>query len=707
MSDIYLNDVVLLLRPSDDAVDGSTNIVDSSPVGRTINRYGNTQIDTSRGYPTILFDGSGDYMTCSSASMLMSGLFTLEVKAVVTGTPVDYPGIISRRYNYNSSHSWTLCVYKAGAAFYFNWGGSSGGSSGAGGYVFAPGYTIGTEHHISVTGTATQLIFHQDGVYLGSVDRPTFYTGGSQNINIGRLDADDTSNVFQGHLRIRFTANVARYLAQDYIVPDFDTDGPLRVASSLEQLWGDVPTISRAIDQYWGIKTGADLQQHWGDAAVVKGQLVQPWSNAGVIRGELVQRWRDMVTLRAMLDQPWAVMESLLVALEQPWAITSGPVQTLLDQGWNIRDIEPVLAALHQPWTIASDGTVLRYTVEVMADRQPVRVSHVNIEGGLELDGDVLTCEIHPETEWEYLLCPFGAELTVAITSQEGTDTFVFVVTSPSPDKAHGNTQYVVEAASPAVLLGAPYAEGIEEELTGLASELAATLVGDLVLSWETVDWHIPAATWIASGETPLALLKTLAAAVGAVVQSDPDGTLAIRPRYPISVNKWQDAPPDLILTETLDCFSSGETPNYRSGVNRYLVSNQSASADSLRLEETEISSTIKEVRCYQVPWEGTAQLSHTGGSWINIEDLGIEERQETETVEFVAGAGQADYPVYGLVSIDWQANNLGTITPSEAGALQAAGDGQSLCEITYTTKCRLWQVTDPRAEQLQLVVEI
>jgi len=480
------------------------------------------------------------------------------------------------------------------------------------------------------------------------------------------------------------------------------------LVAALSQDWHLLEGIVQgAMEQLWGLRLGADLVQSWADAPVIKGRLSQPWGNAGVIKGKLVQRWRDMVTLRARLDQPWAVMESLLVALEQPWAITSGPVQALLDQGWDIKDITPVLAVLNQPWSLASDGTVLRYTVEVLADGNPVRVSHINIEGGLDESDDVLTCEIHLETEWEYLLCPFGAELTISITCQEGTDSFVFVVTSPRINEEHGSTSYVVEAMSPAALLGAPYAEGIEGELSGLVSEIAATLAGDLTISWDVVDWNIPPATWIASGETPLALLKTLAAAVGAVVQSDPDGTVAVRPRYPVAVPRWATATPDLVLTETLDCFSTGSTPDHRYGYNRFLVSNQSSSAAGLTLEEETISGMLKEVRGYQVPWDGLFALTHTGGSWVVIEPMGIDTREETETVEFVAGAGSTRYPIYGLVSVEWQQTNLGTITTAEDGGLTAAVVGQSLCEITYTTKCRLWRVTDQRGEQLQLVAEI
>ena len=43
----------------------------------------------------------------------------------------------------------------------------------------------------------------------------------------------------------------------------------------------------------------------------------------------------------------------------------------------------------------------------------------------------------------------------------------------------------------------------------------------------------------------------------------------------------------------------------------------------------------------------------------------------------------------------------------SEDGTVRADVAGQSLCEITYTTRCRKWRVRDGRNEQLQLVAEL
>jgi hypothetical protein len=67
--DPYEADVVLFLKG--DGANGSTNIIDSSPNPKTIDRFGDTKISTAQskyGGSSILFDGSGDYLSGLSNS---------------------------------------------------------------------------------------------------------------------------------------------------------------------------------------------------------------------------------------------------------------------------------------------------------------------------------------------------------------------------------------------------------------------------------------------------------------------------------------------------------------------------------------------------------------------------------------------------------------------------------------------------------------
>jgi hypothetical protein len=131
------------------------------------------------------------------------------------------------------------------------------------------------------------------------------------------------------------------------------------------------------------------------------------------------------------------------------------------------------------------------------------------------------------------------------------------------------------------------------------------------------------------------------------------------------------------------------------------------SSSESLRIEDETVSDGVHHLRVYQTPWADDFDLRHTGGDWVYLEDLGIEERQETETVEFVSGQGRARYPVYGVVSVAWKQVNLGTVTRSEDGLLTASVDGESLLEITYTTRAHKWAASNSVLEEVQFVAEM
>lgn len=76
VTDPYWADTVLCINAS--GADGSTTIIDEK--GNAITSNGDTQIDTSLGYPVIELDGAGDYLSVADATALRLGTgdFTIE-----------------------------------------------------------------------------------------------------------------------------------------------------------------------------------------------------------------------------------------------------------------------------------------------------------------------------------------------------------------------------------------------------------------------------------------------------------------------------------------------------------------------------------------------------------------------------------------------------------------------------------------------------
>ena len=284
------------------------------------------------------------------------------------------------------------------------------------------------------------------------------------------------------------------------------------------------------------------------------------------------------------------------------------------------------------------------------------------------------------------------------------------VAESAATHLAHGEYSASITCQSWAVRLEMPAAKPVEGDLSGLMSELAKQLAGNIPIHWHTINDYIRPGQWIASGQSPLELLRQLATAVGATLHSTDTGELVVVPLYPRLVPHWPMAIPDAIVS-TMDAVEVVDADAlWQPGYNRCEVGDQAVSAATMRIEEdnTRSADWRKVVRVYQTPWQGDFALDHTDDpSFVRLEDLGVEERLiEDEEIQILRGQGRAQYPIYGFVGARYKARNLGTITTSEDGAIKTTEDGASLLYLSYRTRAHIWAVRDSRDGKVLLVAE-
>lgn len=462
-----------------------------------------------------------------------------------------------------------------------------------------------------------------------------------------------------------------------------------------------VNIVKGLLEQVYGIKTAAVLSQFYGDTPTIFRQLIQYYGNAAPAKRALVQLYGDALAIRRLISHPYALPAHLAAFIAQRYGVAGEQLQAVVDKLWALKGVDLPQKAIAQPYGILGDPSqILSYQVAVTAGGQPIDPLHLSIEASR--DQYCLSCEIHCATLADYLACTVGGPLSITINDEP----FLFFVESRSRDRGHGTAEYVVRGLSPTARLDAPYAEPVTGELTGLASAIIASLAPGVALSYRTVDWFIPPATLLVSDQTPLEIIRAIAHAAGAIVQTAPDGTLIIEPDYPVAVPAWESTAPEYALSDALDFFTVSEEFDHRDGFNRYLISDQLTSETTLRLEEETISETVKNIRGFRTPWVGDFSLRHTGGPWVTIEPLGVESQELSEVVEFVAGSGRTQRPIYGVISLAWLQTGLGSVTHAEDGRLVAAVEAESLLAITYMTKCLRWKVTNPRNEQVQFVAE-
>ncbi len=428
--------------------------------------------------------------------------------------------------------------------------------------------------------------------------------------------------------------------------------------------------------------------------------MTQPYGDAAVATGAVTQPYGEATVARAVVRQPYSILAPVRRAVTQPYSIAGSRVVAAVEQNWRIGDTDPVRAVVTQPYSIIDGhGRLDRYDVTVTVNGREVAVRRVKIEAARERY--CLSCEAVLGSQEDYARCRVLAPVEITVNGES----FDFFIESRDRRRELGNSDYVIRGLSRTALLDAPYAEPVTSEMNGMASAIARALAPGYTVDWRTIDWLVPPNVLLPGNLTPLATIRELAAAAGAVVQTAPDGTLVIEPEYPVSVPNWPATPPDHVLTEAMDIETLAESFEHRPGYNRFLITDQMSFGAALRLEETALADNRHEIRVYQVPWDGGFELRHTGGEWVSLEPMGDEERPvDGEVVEFVQGSGRTRYPIVSISEMEWLRSPLGAVSHGEDGTLTSSVDGESLLKINYRTRCRLYLATNNHAEPVQFV---
>jgi hypothetical protein len=516
------------------------------------------------------------------------------------------------------------------------------------------------------------------------------------------------------------TADVTGYSeSSSYIGPVGEMEGIVftTVAAVYDQPVDGVPGVAVETEESLALSLGADFFQPLSQASIISNPGYQPLVFGSPIQRACVQCWDDAVALQMTVGQQLTLLGGVSVATSQLMTLLGVSVTGEYAQPLGLSPWIPVRETSHQGVElVGGETTVISAIPSLLVTPPPVPPTQGNptpsapVAQGLDpvsisisgsLDQYSLSLSLGLATREEYLACPPGSALTMDLA---GTS-FSFRVEGRARNREHGSAAYSITALSPAAWLDAPYAETLSAEYTGLASTIAATLAGSIPLSWQTVDWTVAAGSLLAANETPLSLIRKLAAAVGAVVHSLPNGSMVVLPAYPLAVPTWAASSPGWISTDE-DVITSVENYDHRPGFNRYIISDELATTETVRLEQESIDSQRVRLRAYRTPWQAVT-IRHTGGDWVSLVALDIETREVEEVVEFVAGEGRSQYPIYEVVRAEWQQVNLGSITPGEDGMIRAAVEAESLLALTYRTRCWMWEARSPQIEQVQFVAEV
>ncbi|MCP4699178.1 MAG: hypothetical protein GY862_20345 [Gammaproteobacteria bacterium] len=261
-------------------------------------------------------------------------------------------------------------------------------------------------------------------------------------------------------------------------------------------------------------------------------------------------------------------------------------------------------------------------------------------------------------------------------------------------EKSHRNDgdgpKVTVRAASPTALLEDRLISKTWPSVT--AREACEELAGSAT-EWNIISRRIPAGRLTCENATHIAMIRRIARAAGAVVQTGADGTLRVQYRFPASVPGWAAANPDQIHTGRADNLSCPESYRSRDRWNAAVISDESAETGertyNLEYEKTDSRNGI--LRVYAEPWAGPDEFGvrHTGHASVLTGAGVIVPRAETQEVEFKAGPASLRCPVYILNSVRRQHKDLAPVLWKQGKKEIAAtgGGGYSVAQVSHAAR--------------------
>ncbi len=433
----------------------------------------------------------------------------------------------------------------------------------------------------------------------------------------------------------------------------------------------------------------------------VERQWEIPW------RRSLTQSWD--LPIYFTVDRAWETLFALRSTLRRQWDSPYTSSNTVSQQ-WSlpgdILALNPVVLAWRMYWDLVPSVTVINAATDVVLLHQgnPVRLLSASIglsEGEYAWTGRM---EIADPAAFQ----PMAVNDSVSLIL--GGETYDLIIDNRTISRdGGGRPRMVISVISSTAWLASPRADPVERiwDSPVQARDAAEDAVGASIF-WDLLDWLIPANRLAVYNAAPLEVVRTIARAAGGVVETQPDGSLRVRHRFPVSVSSWETATPDHVLTDVAHNLSISESHRFRTRINRVTIRELRPTAGYLsaqvdgrkqgglnRGRTTFVSGQTPHFLVHHGPGVTVSNLDTTSG------DLYPDAPQVFQMEEdlFFSGTDQArlSRPARSLDSWIWLGSDLGTLTLGSDGmTLTADAFGLAIVRVTYTVEVLAWGLSSP-----------
>lgn len=313
---------------------------------------------------------------------------------------------------------------------------------------------------------------------------------------------------------------------------------PARVATAAPMPWTAPPRVEIAVSLPWGVppRAAASAQIAWTAPPDVIRRWWLPWSYAQRVR------WR---VHSPGVDPPSPVDPPHYVPPAGNRVAINFACPQLTFPG-NQVPVPFGPAACYFAWPRPRRYIVLNSASVVrLPERTPIPVSSISLASTVDDAFWSVGMTLADPAALAYLL-PDGGGLKVVEINLNG-HVWTAAIESHTRNRRFPTTGVSVSGRSQACILDtAP--RSLVSDADAQAQSLAEAeldLTG-FTLDYDTLTWLVPAGVWSYERTTPIAAVRRIAEASGAVVQSHPwDTELRIVPRYPVSPWAWGVTAPD------------------------------------------------------------------------------------------------------------------------------------------------------------------
>lgn len=325
----------------------------------------------------------------------------------------------------------------------------------------------------------------------------------------------------------------------------------------------------------------------WIDGAYVSAASIELLAGGG---GPVIARvWNTVSTAWRDAARIWSTVSTAWRDGVRLWAAPSGYTLPSVPPGGVVANPAPPSAATTSIPARSSYHVV--HTMSAVDQRDSSPIDLVDVSISTDVDSVVWSLRATAAGGAETFNQLTSGDPPVILSVNLSGIEWAFVIDSVSRSRAHNADQVSLTGRSVTAACGTPFQPETNWTNNGATTgaQLAAlsNLYTGVSVEWGVTDWIIPDQVFSFSG-TPMAVVKRVAEAVGAVVTSHQTlPLLYVRPRYPTMPNAWIAGAPEVdiafeaVVTES---FERADQPEYTGA---YLSGQQAGALGFVQLDGT------------------------------------------------------------------------------------------------------------------------